>query len=108
MAENVDILGEVFMTDEFVGKYVKFSEEYQQLSDKETEIYNKMRKVLTGEELELFEKFVDTAFERIGEECDLETGKDTLWRVLLLGHSLPENKDSGRSGSMEEGKLSGK
>ncbi len=56
MAENVDILGEVFMTDEFVGKYVKFSEEYQQLSDKETEIYNKMRTVLTGEELELFEK----------------------------------------------------
>lgn len=68
MAENVDTVSEVFMTDEFVGKYVKFSEEYHQLSDKETEIYNKMRTVLTGEELELFEKFVDTAFDRIGEE----------------------------------------
>lgn len=85
MAENVDILGEVFMTDEFVGKYVKFSEEYQQLSDKETEIYNKMRTVLTGEELELFEKFVDTAFDRIGEECDcfFRSGLKTGFRLAV-------------------------
>ncbi len=62
------LLNNFFIKREYIRDNVKMSKEYKEINECEGRIFDKLKKALDGEQLELFEKYADTTADLGAEE----------------------------------------